>query len=175
MLSSFTVIKSVEFDYGHRIPHHNSVCRNGHGHRGKLDLYVEGPLVPEGAADSSEGMVIDFKEIKRVLDQEIVAKFDHRFLFAATDDKFKRLMGHELVTDSITSNEFGALMYIEGFGWIQELSCVPTAENLAYVCFHAAQGKLNRGQVRVVAACFWETPTSRACYPPMFALHGVVE
>jgi 6-pyruvoyltetrahydropterin/6-carboxytetrahydropterin synthase len=45
-----------------------------HGHNYRLEVTVEG--VP----DAATGMVIDLKELKDVLEREIVARFDHRDL-----------------------------------------------------------------------------------------------
>jgi 6-pyruvoyltetrahydropterin/6-carboxytetrahydropterin synthase len=45
-----------------------------HGHNYRLEVTVAG--VP----DSATGMVIDLKELKQVLEREIVARFDHRDL-----------------------------------------------------------------------------------------------
>lgn len=45
-----------------------------HGHNYRLEVTVEG--IP----DSATGMVIDLKDLKQVLEREIVARFDHRDL-----------------------------------------------------------------------------------------------
>lgn len=45
-----------------------------HGHNYRLEVTVEG--VP----DPATGMVLDLKELKQILEREIVARFDHRDL-----------------------------------------------------------------------------------------------
>ncbi|MCL4685423.1 6-carboxytetrahydropterin synthase [Myxococcota bacterium] len=45
-----------------------------HGHNYRLEVTVEG--IP----DPATGMVIDLKDLKRVLESEIMARFDHRDL-----------------------------------------------------------------------------------------------
>lgn len=47
---------------------------NGHGHNYALEVTVEGD------PDPVTGMVIDLKNLKDILEQEIVAPMDHRFL-----------------------------------------------------------------------------------------------
>jgi 6-pyruvoyltetrahydropterin/6-carboxytetrahydropterin synthase len=47
---------------------------NGHGHNFVLEVSVE------GAPDPVTGMVLDLKELKDLLNREIVALYDHRFL-----------------------------------------------------------------------------------------------
>lgn len=47
---------------------------NGHGHNYILEVTLEGD------PDPLTGMVIDLKELKDIIEQEIVAPMDHRFL-----------------------------------------------------------------------------------------------
>lgn len=47
---------------------------NGHGHNYIVEVTLE------GEPDPVSGMVIDLKELKDILDEEIVSPMDHRFL-----------------------------------------------------------------------------------------------
>ena len=47
---------------------------NGHGHNYVLEVSVE------GKPDPVTGMVLDLKELKELLEREVVEPFDHRFL-----------------------------------------------------------------------------------------------
>jgi 6-pyruvoyltetrahydropterin/6-carboxytetrahydropterin synthase len=47
---------------------------HGHGHNYVLEVSVE------GAPDPVTGMVLDLKELKDLLNREVVALYDHRFL-----------------------------------------------------------------------------------------------
>lgn len=47
---------------------------NGHGHNYVLEVTLE------GEPDSRTGMVFDLKDLKEILNQEVVAPMDHRFL-----------------------------------------------------------------------------------------------
>lgn len=162
----FSVTKSVEFDYGHRVPNHGSKCCNVHGHRGKVEVLVCGMLVPEGVKNSAEGMVMDFSRIKEVLTTEIHDRFDHRFLMAANDPMGARLKkAFRVLEEWMKDDTLGAIWYAEDFGWVHELPCVPTAENLAYHCYQLLTAKLNTETVKVAYVNFWETPTSVARYP----------
>ncbi len=51
-------------------------CNNphGHGHNYVLEVTIE------GEPDSATGMVLDLKELKAILQREIVERMDHRFL-----------------------------------------------------------------------------------------------
>lgn len=80
------ITRKIEFSASH-------VCRNpglsedenrrlfggaanphGHGHNYVLEVSVE------GRPDPVTGMVLDLKELKDLLDREVVQPFDHRFL-----------------------------------------------------------------------------------------------
>lgn len=62
-----------EIAVSHRLEHHNGKCCKLHGHNLNItvDIYVE-KLKKEG---SSEGMVMDFGDVKRIIDQ-----YDHTHL-----------------------------------------------------------------------------------------------
>lgn len=51
-------------------------CNNphGHGHNYVLEVTVE------GEPDAATGMVLDLKELKEILQREIIERMDHRFL-----------------------------------------------------------------------------------------------
>jgi 6-pyruvoyltetrahydropterin/6-carboxytetrahydropterin synthase len=51
-------------------------CNNphGHGHNYVLEVTVRGPI------DARSGMVVDLKQLKEVLHQEVIEVLDHRFL-----------------------------------------------------------------------------------------------
>jgi 6-pyruvoyltetrahydropterin/6-carboxytetrahydropterin synthase len=47
---------------------------HGHGHNYALEVTLEGP------ADPATGMVFDLKQLKEILNREVVEPMDHRFL-----------------------------------------------------------------------------------------------
>lgn len=48
--------------------------RNGHGHNYTLEVTVAGEI------DATSGFVVDLKQLKDVMDREVVAVYDHRHL-----------------------------------------------------------------------------------------------
>jgi 6-pyruvoyltetrahydropterin/6-carboxytetrahydropterin synthase len=48
--------------------------RNGHGHNYTLEVTVAGEI------DAETGFVVDLKDLKQVLEQEVVSIYDHRHL-----------------------------------------------------------------------------------------------
>lgn len=68
-----TVVKRVSFSAAHSLPNYVGKCRNLHGHNWIIDIGVIGEV------NSKSGMVIDFGELKGVL-QPILDNLDHRLI-----------------------------------------------------------------------------------------------
>ena len=68
-----TVTKTVKFDAAHVLTDHQGLCRNLHGHTYRVDVSVSG--------ESDGDMVIDFKELKGVLAEVVLDRFDHGFIY----------------------------------------------------------------------------------------------
>jgi len=64
--SSIDITRRLEFDAGHRIPHHGGQCKHLHGHRYVIEVTLRG-AVQEKHGDADEGMVLDFGDIKKSL------------------------------------------------------------------------------------------------------------
>jgi 6-pyruvoyltetrahydropterin/6-carboxytetrahydropterin synthase len=99
----------VEWDMGHRLPNHNGLCKNLHGHHYVADVTVEGPISQMPGAPH-EGMVVDFSAVKNRL-REVVKTLDHQFMLATSDPLLNSMMDMPGV--------FGAPF-------------IPTAENIAW-------------------------------------------
>ncbi len=71
------VTKTVAFDAAHLLTGHGGQCRNLHGHTYHVTVELGNtPPIP----GQPEDMVMDFKEVKAVLNEEIVSCCDHTFL-----------------------------------------------------------------------------------------------
>ncbi len=66
----------MEFDAGHRIPGHKNTCKNLHGHRYALEVTIKGEVVEQEHV-SEFGMVMDFSDLKVIVNETIVNPFDH--------------------------------------------------------------------------------------------------
>ena len=58
---------------------------NGHGHNYTLEVTVKGEVHPQS------GFVVDLKEMKEVLNREVLDAFDHRFLNKEVPEFFTRI------------------------------------------------------------------------------------
>ena len=65
------IFKRARFDAAHHLPTYVGLCRNVHGHTYTVEV---GVLVN---IDPVTGMGIDFRELSKVLEHEILGKFDH--------------------------------------------------------------------------------------------------
>lgn len=70
------VTKQFKFETGHALYGYDGLCKNVHGHSYKLDVTVIGYPIDD-TNDVKNGMVIDFGDLKTIVNQEIVYPFDH--------------------------------------------------------------------------------------------------
>ncbi|MBC7513949.1 MAG: 6-carboxytetrahydropterin synthase QueD [Herminiimonas sp.] len=115
-----TITRKLEFDAGHRIPDHNSQCRNLHGHRYTLLITLTGEVAQQAGA-SDNGMIMDFSDVKALAKLHLVDVWDHAFLVYRHDVAVRAFLdslpGHKTVV----------------------LDTVPTVENLAQAAFAILQ------------------------------------
>ncbi|MCG2459291.1 6-carboxytetrahydropterin synthase [Flavobacteriaceae bacterium F89] len=74
------ITKQFNFETGHALYGYDGMCKNVHGHSYKLSVTVIG--TPN--TDTSHvklGMVIDFGDLKKIVQEEIVNPFDHATVF----------------------------------------------------------------------------------------------
>ncbi len=72
------VTKTLSFDAAHLLTGHAGLCRNLHGHTYKVTVEL-GNVPP--MAGQPEDMVMDFKDLKTVMEEDIAACCDHTFLY----------------------------------------------------------------------------------------------
>jgi 6-pyruvoyltetrahydropterin/6-carboxytetrahydropterin synthase len=140
------ITRRLEFDAGHRIPNHNSQCKHLHGHRYAIEITLSGDIITtEGK--SEQGMVMDFSDVKRIANEQLVYKWDHAFLVYEKDrvmcDFLATLPDHKTVI----------------------LALIPTAENLAQAAFAIlapAYRDVYGNHLRLERVRLYETPNNWA-------------
>lgn len=60
----------------HALYGHDGPCENIHGHTYQLSITIAG-CVPDKPGDPKDGMVVDFSEIKRLVNDNIIYVYDH--------------------------------------------------------------------------------------------------
>ena len=72
-----SITKQFRFEAGHSLPNHDGKCRGNHGHSYLLEVTVTGSIIQQGP---KEGMIMDFTDISKIVDEEIISQWDHQFL-----------------------------------------------------------------------------------------------
>jgi len=130
----YSVTKTIEFCYGHRLLNYEGKCRHLHGHNGKAEIELSSETLDR------RGMVQDFSEIQRVIHAWIDRALDHKMLLHHRDPALPSL------------RELGEPLFV--------LKENPTAEAIAQLIFDyaASQGW------PVTSVRLWETNRSVATY-----------
>ena len=79
-MSTIRITKQFSFETGHALYGYDGKCRNVHGHSYKLSVTVIGTPITD-TNNVKYGMVIDFGDLKKIVKEEIVDKFDHATVF----------------------------------------------------------------------------------------------
>jgi 6-pyruvoyltetrahydropterin/6-carboxytetrahydropterin synthase len=130
----YTVTKTIDFCYGHRLLDYDGICKHPHGHNAVAEIEVR-----TGQLDS-RNMVCDFSDIKRIVKGWIDKELDHKMLLRHDDPLVKLLQ------------QLGEPVYL--------LDSNPTVERIARLIYDHASGQ----GFPVVRVKVWETPTSFAEY-----------
>ena len=129
-----TIVKRLNFCYGHRLMDYDGKCRHPHGHNGVLELELTSDKL------DARGMVIDFGEVKARVVRFVDELLDHRMLLRHDDPLVKSL------------EEIGEHPYV--------MPDNPTAENIAKLVYREARAQ----GLQVVAVRLWETHDAFAEY-----------
>ena len=79
-MSRIRITKEFTFETGHALYGHDGKCKNIHGHSYKLSVTVLGNPVLD-SNDPKLGMIMDFSDLKKIVKEEIVDRFDHATIF----------------------------------------------------------------------------------------------
>jgi 6-pyruvoyltetrahydropterin/6-carboxytetrahydropterin synthase len=75
-MNKIRITKSFSFETAHALYGYDGLCKNIHGHSYKLDVTIIGTPISD-PNHVKFGMVIDFKDLKKIVKGEIVDAFDH--------------------------------------------------------------------------------------------------
>ncbi|GAB6098820.1 6-carboxytetrahydropterin synthase QueD [Halanaerocella petrolearia] len=147
-MAQVSVTKIFSWDMAHMLAGHEGQCKNLHGHTYKLEVEVTNKAGQLEEVGPAQGMIVDFKDLKRVVKEEIINPLDHAFLYwANSSDKIE----HQL-----------ANILQEGDRKVVEVDFRPTAENMAHHFWEILQSRLSELDIEILSIKVWETPTSYA-------------
>ena len=84
-----SVTRSFRFEAAHQLPWHDGACRNLHGHSYRLEVTVEGPV-------GDQGFIIDFADLKAIVQRQVVDRYDHTYLNDLIDNPTAELLAGEI-------------------------------------------------------------------------------
>lgn len=111
-MTTIRLTKEFSFEAAHALDGYDGPCREIHGHSYRLFVTVKGTPA-EDEADPKCGMVMDFGVLKRIVNEEIVSRFDHALVLrgSASGAELRRVLA-------------------ERFGNILTVDYQPTCENM---------------------------------------------
>jgi len=91
-MARIRLTKIFTFEMAHILEGYKGLCSNMHGHSYIMHVTISG----EPNADASSptyGMVMDFKDLKSIVNEEIVGRLDHSLMVRAGSEAAKRVEG----------------------------------------------------------------------------------
>lgn len=86
MTKRILITKEFSVSFSHLLEDHQGLCKNLHGHNGKIIFtVVHNSGFYSRNNKSSYGMVIDFKDLKEVINDNIIDLMDHSFIYNSKD------------------------------------------------------------------------------------------
>ena len=141
-MSIVRISKEFNFDMAHALLGYDGLCKNIHGHSYTLVVTVTGAPVND-VNSPKNGMLIDFKDLKVMIKDRIIERFDHA-----------------LVLNSATPDEVINLLQ-NNYDKVVLLDYQPTTENM--ISDFAGQIKsLLPSHLKLYSLRLRETPTSYA-------------
>lgn len=84
-MSTIRITKIYDFEMAHVLKDYDGPCRNIHGHSYKLYVTVTGTPISDERSPKL-GMVMDFKDLKAIVKNHIVDRFDHALVINRATD-----------------------------------------------------------------------------------------
>lgn len=125
-----SISRKFHFDAAHALYNYDGPCRNIHGHRYNLEVSVAGH-----SEESYTGILFDFKQLKKIVNESVVEPLDHAL---------------------ILSHVYAAQIRKCYDGNIYEMDVEPTAENLVLLFKNKIQALLPRG-IHLIHMRLYET------------------
>jgi 6-pyruvoyltetrahydropterin/6-carboxytetrahydropterin synthase len=103
MDSIIRVTREFTFEMAHVLWNYDGPCRNVHGHSYRLFVTISGVPIND-IRNPKNGMVIDFADLKNIVQKEIISVFDHAVSVSKDFDReklelFKETFGNTVILD----------------------------------------------------------------------------
>lgn len=134
------ITKEFKFEMAHALYGYDGLCANIHGHSYRLWVTIRGEVVHE-QGHVKDGMVLDFGNLKKIVNPLIVDKYDHSLV--------------------LNANSPHADLDLSAFDKVFLLPYQPTSENLVLDFVSILKKKIPRN-VELLKVVLSETATSFA-------------
>ena len=135
-----SITKIFRFETAHAIHRYQGSCKNIHGHSYELHVTVRANQLIEGYV-AGLGIILDFKELKEIVQSQVVKTLDHKLLLSKT---YLAVNKNEFAKDELV------IFDVE-----------PTAENILIFARHQIINALP-DYVQLHSLKLWETGDSYA-------------
>ena len=142
-LNKFSLITEMTFDAAHRLSNYEGKCKRIHGHTYRVIVEVSGNEL------NKWGAIMDFGDLKKIMNDHIDAIYDHKLLLF-TDDPINQQISKALPIDD----------------WIYWMNSNTTAENIAKEIYTELKIilKLLAKNIKLEKVTVYETPQNDATY-----------
>ncbi len=149
-MNDIKITKEFTWCMAHMLANHKGKCRNIHGHTYKMQVEIgrkTGDII-QNPGETDHGMVLEFNDIKDIINRVIIDKLDHAFLYwkDSTDP-----MEHEIAE---ILKKYDRKMVVIDYR--------PTAEEMAISFKNQINKEIDALGVYVSSLIVWESPTSFA-------------
>ena len=103
-MATIRLTKEFSFEAAHSLEGYDGACREIHGHSYRLFVTIKGepstdPMNPK------QGMVMDFGVLKKIVNEEIISRFDHALVLRTTaDEGLRRVLAEQF--DNVVTVEY---------------------------------------------------------------------
>ena len=132
----YSVVKRVDFCYGHRLLDYDGICKHPHGHNAVAEVEIRTATLDQ------RSMVCDFSDVKRLVKGWIDREIDHKMILREDDPLVEPL------------RRLGEPVFL--------VESTPTVERIARLIYDQVQA----AGLPVVRVRVWETSSSSATYEP---------
>ena len=142
-MTRIRLTKEFSFESAHALDGYDGLCREIHGHSYRLFVTIKGePISEEG--NPKLGMVMDFGDLKRIVNSEIIDRLDHSFVLRNSEQntELREMLGAK-------------------FGKVVPVDYQPTCENMLSDFATRLQKALPSG-IELHSLRLHETATSHA-------------
>ena len=114
-MSIIRITREFSFEGAHALKGYDGKCSHIHGHSYRLAVTVTGKPIAEDNSPK-KGMVIDFTDLKKIVGENIIDKFDHSLVMskdAELADEIQKVYGNVVVVDFQPTSEMLAIYFAD--------------------------------------------------------------